>query len=186
MIQKSYLFVVVFSLFFIVSCSLFTNEKQIEIPVGIETESLEAEQYTSCVEECSSCEDNCLNRIYYTKALQEQKDSVCASITSLSLQQDCQQSILAVEAVSELSKEKCMQLTEEAVQQTCLVHVVAEIAVQSSSVEKCQEAADVERCQNIFYKEMALLSKDATSCDLIAEEEQKSICHEIVASLLIK
>lgn len=166
--------------FFLASCSWFGAEEQREVPVGIDASTVEYEQYASCVEQCSSCEENCLNSVQYIKALQEEDTRSCERIVSETLKEDCKQTLLATEAVEQLNKEKCMMLTEEAVQQSCLVHVAAEAAVQSSSSEKCNEAPDVERCENIFYKDMALLNNDSTYCDNL-DEEKKEICYLLVS-----
>lgn len=166
---------------FLASCAWFGAEEQIEVPVGIDATSVEYESYASCVEQCSSCEENCLNSAYYVKALQEADTKSCARIVSQTLRQDCEQTLLATEAVEQLNKEKCMMLTEEAVQQTCLVHVAAEAAVQSSSSEKCSEAPDVERCENIFYKDMAQINNDTSYCDNLENEEKKEVCYLLVS-----
>ncbi len=162
-------------------CAWFgAEDEQIEVPSGIDASSTAYEEYASCVEQCSSCEENCLNSIYYIKALQEEDTKSCARIVSETLKEDCEQTVLATEAVQQLNKEKCMMLTEEATQESCLVHVAAEAAVQSSSSDKCSEAPDVERCENIFYKDMAVLNNDATYCNNIEDEEKKEVCYLVV------
>jgi hypothetical protein len=160
-------------------CVWFTAEEQIEVPAGISADSVDYEAYAGCIRECDSCESDCLDRVYFQKALSDENKNVCSQIMSTVLKQDCEQTILAAEAVSQLNKEKCSQLTEEALQQTCLVSVTAEIAVQSGSVEKCVEATDVERCENIFYKDMAIMNNDVTYCDHLSAE-QKTVCYEVV------
>ncbi len=163
-------------------CSWFgAQEEQVEVPAGIEASSVEYESYASCVEQCSSCEENCLNSVYYIKAMQETNVRSCEQIMSETLKEECKQTVLATEAVEQLNKEKCMMLTEKAAQETCLVHVAAEAAVQSSSPEKCSEAPDVERCENIFYKDMALLSNDVAYCDNLEDEEKKEVCYLVVS-----
>ncbi len=161
------------------SCTWFTAEEQIEVPAGISAESVDYEAYAGCVQECDSCESDCLDRVYYQKALSDENKNVCSEIISVTLKQDCEQTLLAVEAVSQLNKDKCSQLTQEALQQTCLVSVTAEIAVQSGSVEKCAEAADVERCENIFYRDMAVMNNDVTYCDYLSDDK-KIVCYEVV------
>ena len=170
-----------FLVVFLSSCSWFGAEEQIEVPAGIDATSVEYESYASCVEQCSSCEENCLNSVYYVKAIQQGDTRSCAQIVSQTLREDCEQTLLATEAVEQLNKEKCMMLTEEAIQQTCLVHVAAEAAVQSNSPDKCSEAPDVERCENIFYKDMAQLNNDTTYCDNLENEEKKEVCYLLVS-----
>lgn len=163
-------------------CAWFGGEEeQIEAPAGIDASSVEYESYASCVEQCSSCEENCLNSVYYVKAMQEADTKSCERIISQTIKEDCEQTLLAIEAVEQLNKEKCMMLTQEAVQQICLVHVAAEAAVQSSSPEKCSEALDVGRCEDIFYKDMAQLNNDVTYCNNIEDEEKKEVCYLLVS-----
>ncbi len=180
MIMKYLLSLIVILLLFVASCSLFEIEETPEIPAGFSAESLEAEQYISCIEDCKSCETNCHDTIYYTKATQDQNANFCESIMSSTLQSECKETILAEEAIAQLNKEKCLQLTEEAAQNTCLVHVAAEVAVQSNSVAKCLEAVDVDRCQAIFYKDMAVANNDVSYCDKLENEEQKTHCYDVV------
>lgn len=162
-------------------CAWFgAQEEQVEVPAGIDASSVEYETYASCVEQCGNCEQNCLNSVYYIKAMQEANARSCEQIISKTLKEDCEQTVLATEAVEQLSKEKCTMLTEEAAQETCLVHVAAEAAVQSSSPEKCGEGPDVERCENIFYKDMAVLNNDSTYCDKLEDEEKKEVCYVVV------
>lgn len=177
--MKIVLSILVVFLFFVASCTLFGAEEQIEVPAGISAESVDYEAYATCVTECDSCESDCLDRVYYQKALSDENKNVCGQITSVSLKQDCEQTLLFAEAISQLNKDKCSQLTEEALQQTCLISVIAEIAFQSGSVEKCAEASDIERCENIFYKDMAVLNNDVTYCDNLSGE-QKTVCYEVV------
>src|SRR3989338_3528147 len=167
--------------FLFASCTWFGfgAEEQITIPAGISAESVDYEAYATCVHECDSCESDCLDRTYYQKALTDENKNVCSQITSVTLKQDCEQTLISAEAVSQLNKDKCSQLVEEALQQTCLVSVTAEIAVQSGTVEKCAEASDVERCEHIFYKDMAVLNNDVTYCDNLSGE-QKNVRYEIV------
>ncbi len=167
---------------FLSSCMWFgVEEEQVEVPAGIEGSSVEYENYASCVEQCSSCEENCLNSVYYVKAVQEGDTKSCARIVSQTLREDCEQTLLATEAIEQLNKEKCMMLTEEAMQESCLVHVAAEAAVQSSSSDKCSESPDAERCEAIFYKDMALLNNDRTYCDKLVDEEKKAVCYLLVS-----
>lgn len=170
-----------FLVIFLSGCAWFgAEEEQVEVPAGIEGSSVEYEQYASCVEQCGSCEENCLNSVYYVKAVQEGDTRNCARIVSQTLREDCEQTLLATEAVEQLNKEKCLMLTEEAMKENCLVHVAAEAAVQSSSPEKCSESPDVERCEAIFYKDMALLNNDAIYCDKLEDEEKKAACYLLV------
>lgn len=157
------------------SCSWF-GSKEIEAPAGISADSVDYEQYASCVTECDLCESNCMDTAYYNKAVSEGNNAVCDKILSEILKHECQNMLLAAEAVSELNKEKCM-LLDEALQQICLVHVSAEIAVQSQSVGKCAESPNVERCQDIFYKDMAILNNDVSYCDNLSEEK-KQLCYD--------
>src|SRR3989338_3883351 len=173
-----------FVVLFLSSCMFFgigEQQEQVEVPVGVDASSVEYESYASCVKQCSSCEENYLNSIYYVKAVQEGDTRSCAQIVSQTLREDCEQTLLATEAIEQLNKEKCMMLTEEATQQSCLVHVAAEAAVQSSSSEKCSEAPDVERCENIFYKDMAVLNNDTSYCDNLEDEEKKAVCYLLVS-----
>lgn len=174
-----FFFIFFVAVFLITSCTLFNKEATQEIPAGVETSSSEAETYLSCLDRCASCETTCEDSLYYTKALAEENKNVCERITSTILQQECTKQLLAVEAVAELNKDKCMLLGDEDIQRTCLDNVAAEIAVQSSSVEKCADAPHAERCENHYYREMAVLSSDASYCDNL-EEEQKQLCVEAV------
>ena len=184
MIKKS-LVLLLSLLFFLASCSFFGQQtEQPQPPAGISTESVEGEQYMTCMEKCNSCEDTCKDNAYYAKAAQDENGNMCASIVSTTLQQDCKQTILAAEAVSQLNKDKCMQLTDEPAQQTCLVHVAAEIAVQSNSSEKCADATDVTRCETIFYKDMAVSTSDSSYCTRIADSMQQASCQELVNTLI--
>ncbi len=159
------------------SCTLFQKATAPEVPAGVAPDSIEYAQYTSCLERCASCEINCGDSLYYSKAFAEENKKVCERIISTTLQQECTEQLLAIEAVAELNKEKCIVLSDEGAQQACLNNVAAEIAVQSSNVEKCGEAPDIERCEGFFYREMAVLTGDASYCDNL-EEEQKQLCSE--------
>lgn len=150
-------------LLFLLSCTWFgaTEDKtDVEVPAGISADSSEFEEYAGCVQKCNSCEQNCLDSLYYAKALSQENSNVCSQIVSTGIKKECEESLAAIAAVSQLNKDKCLTLSEEAARQTCLVRVAAEIAVQSGSVEKCQEATDVERCEKLFYKEMAVLKNE--------------------------
>ncbi len=153
---------------------------EIEVPAGISADSADFEAYATCVDECDSCESNCLDRVHYQKAIADENKNVCYTIKSISLQEDCVQTLLVTEAVLQLNRDKCSQLIGEVIQTTCLVHVNAEIAVQSGTVEKCVESPDIKRCQHIFYRDMAVLNNDVTYCDNIVEEQTKDLCYEIV------
>ena len=72
-----------FVVLFLSSCMFFgigEQEEQVEVPVGVDASSVEYESYASCVEQCSSCEENCLNSVYYVKAMQEEDTRSCAQI----------------------------------------------------------------------------------------------------------
>lgn len=167
------------SLFFLLGCAWFgaTEEEIVEVPAGIAADSSEYEQYSGCVQDCSSCEQNCMDSLYYTKALSEENENVCAQIISTGIKKECEESLAAIAAVSQLNKDTCLTISDEAMQQTCLVQVAAEIAMQSSTVAKCQEATDVERCEKLFYKEMAVLKNDATYCDSLSDVD-KQLCYD--------
>lgn len=179
-----FFFILIVAVFLITSCTLFSKEATQEIPAGVETSSPEAETYLSCLDRCASCETTCEDSLYYTKALAEENKNVCERITSTILQQECTEQLLAVEAVAELNKDKCMLLGDGGAQQLCLTRVASEIAIQSSSIEKCREAPDTERCEELFSREMAVLSSDASYCDNL-EEEQKQLCVEVVKTTAI-
>ncbi len=165
----------ILSLLIVSSCSWF-GSKDIEVPAGISADSVDYEQYASCVTQCDLCESKCMDTVYYNKAVSEENKGVCDKITSETLKAECQNMLLAAEAVSQLNKDKCMMLSE-AEQQICLVHVSAEVAVQSQSVDKCAESPDVERCQDIFYKDMAQLNNDSSYCDNVSEDK-KQLCYD--------
>lgn len=155
---------ILISIFF-AGCSWFSIEKteqskQVSVPAGISPESSEFSEYSDCVQHCGLCEENCLNSVYYVKASSDENIQICSQITSPELQKECEDNLAAVIAVSQLNKEKCNSISDEAAQQNCLVHVSAEVALQSGNINKCDEATDVERCKNLFYKEMALLNND--------------------------
>lgn len=173
------IFLIILSLLIVSSCSWF-GSKKMEAPAGISADSTEYEQYASCVTACDMCESQCMDTAYYNKAMNEENKDVCDKILSESLKHECQNMLLAAEAVSELNKEKCM-LLDEASQQLCLVHVSAEIAVQSQSVDKCAESPDVEHCEDIFYKDMAILNQDSSYCDNLSDEK-KQLCYDSLMS----
>lgn len=173
--KKIILTILLFSLVVLAQCTIFNKEKATEVPAGVEASSPEAETYLSCINRCASCETTCEDSLYYTKALAEENKNVCERITSTILQQECTEQLLAVEAVAELNKDKCMLLSDEDMQRTCLDNVAAEIAVQSSNVEKCADAPHAERCESHYYREMAVLTDDASYCDNL-EDEQKQLC----------
>lgn len=181
MIKKCFFLLSLLALLLLLSCTWFstTQEETIEVPAGISAESSEFEEYAGCVQECNSCEQNCIDSLYYTKALSDENANVCSQIISAGIKQECEDSLTAIAAVSQLNKDKCLTLSDEAAQQNCLVHVTAEIAVQSNNVEKCQEATNVERCEKIYYKEMALLMNDASYCDSLSDID-KELCYEVV------
>lgn len=174
--KKIILAILLFSLVVLAQCTFFSKEAAREVPAGITEGSPEAETYLSCLERCASCETNCEDSLYYTKALAEENKNVCERITSTTLRQECTEQLLAIEAVAELNKDKCLLLGDEGAQQTCLNNVAAEIAVQSGNVEKCADAPDPERCEALFSREMAVLTGDASYCDNL-EEEQKQLCY---------
>ncbi len=169
------IFIIAFFVMFITGCMWF-GEQQLSAPAGISADSLDYEQYTSCATECNLCESNCMDTVFYNKAINEDNKAVCDKITSEAVKNECLNMLLAVEAVSELNKDKCRMLNEDE-QQTCLVHVSAEIAIQSQSIDKCAESPDVERCQDIFYKDMAVLNQDAIYCDNLSGEK-KQLCYD--------
>lgn len=171
------LFSLVLASLILAQCTFLGKEKAKEVPAGITESSPEAETYISCLDRCASCETNCEDSLYYTKALADENKNVCERITSTTLQQECTEQLLAVEAVAELNKEKCVSLSDEGGQQTCLTRVASEIAIQSSSIEKCSEAPDTKRCEALFSREMAVLTGDASYCAPL-EEEQKQLCLE--------
>ncbi|MFA6888671.1 MAG: hypothetical protein WC254_04195 [Candidatus Woesearchaeota archaeon] len=175
--MKNKLIFITLIMMLISSCSWF-GEQEISVPAGITADSIEYEQYGSCVTECNQCEVNCLDEIYYTKAITGENKDTCDSITSPTLQQECKYMLLATEAVSELNKDKCLMLIEDQ-QENCLVHVSAEIALQSQSIDKCAESPDVVRCQNIYYMDVAVTENNTTYCDNLSEEK-KEICYTIV------
>jgi hypothetical protein len=166
---------IMLSLVIVASCTWFDNNND-EVPAGVLADSVDYEQYASCIAECEVCESHCMDTVYYNKAVVERESSVCEKITSMSMKTECQNMLLSQEAISELNKDKCMQLGE-AEQNSCLVHVAAEAAVQASSAEKCAESPDVERCENIFYKDMAVLNNDASYCDNLSGEK-KQLCYD--------
>jgi hypothetical protein len=165
----------IIALLILTSCSWFGN-KEITVPVGIAADSVDYEQYASCVAQCDVCESKCMDTAYYNKAMTEKESTMCDRITSESVKTECKNMLLAIEAVSELNKDKCMQLNE-AEQNSCFVRVSAEIAIQSQSVDKCAESPDVEHCQNIFYKDMAIMNNDTTYCDNL-NDEKKQMCYD--------
>ena len=173
--MNSKIYLIVLSMLIVSSCTWF-GEQQLSAPAGIAADSAEYENYASCVTECSQCEANCLNTVYYNKAMSEENKNTCDQITSQTLQQECKYMLLATEAITELNKDKCLMLNEDE-QQSCLVRVSAEIAVQSLSVDKCNESPDVVRCQNIFYMDRAMTENNTTSCDKISSEEKKQVCY---------
>lgn len=181
--KKTFLLnIIIVFVVFLSSCMWFGAEEEVEVPAGIDATSVEYESYASCVQQCTSCEENCLNSVYYVKALQEGDTNGCSRIVSQTIREDCEQTLLATEAVEQLNKEKCMMLTEEALQQSCLVHVAAEAAVQSDSPDKCSDAPDVEKCEAIFYKDMALLYNDLGFCDNL-QGDNKDACYLLLAEV---
>ncbi len=175
--KKIILTIPLFFLVILAQCTFFGKETAREVPAGITESSSEAETYFLCLNRCASCETNCEDSLYYAKALAEGNKNVCGRITSSILQQECTEQLLAEEAVAELNKDKCLLLRDEGSQQTCLTNVAAEVAVQSSNIEKCVDAPNTERCENVFYREMAVLTGDTLYCDKLGEE-QKQLCLE--------
>ncbi len=168
---------VLFSVF-IASCGFFGTDEE-HLPAGMTTESGEYAQYSTCVEQCGRCEQNCLDRVYYDMAVIDVNNDVCGRIKSVTLQQTCIDELHTLKALTGNDPDLCKSLPDEGSQKNCLEHVYAEQAFVAGSPEACAVLDEPIGCEQLFYMDMAIKTGDESYCAML---ENQIDCVEILAT----
>jgi hypothetical protein len=162
----------------LVSCG--AGDQAPDIPAGMTEESGEFAQYNACVEQCGTCEQSCLDQVYYDMAVVESSSDVCDRIASVGLQETCKEELVALEALAGNNPGACAAIVNEGLQQLCYKRVYAAQAFVTRDISVCDSLEDPVDCQDMYYVDVALSTNDVSLCDMVDEVEN---CVERVESM---
>ncbi len=143
---------------------------------NLDPASMEYQQYTVCVDQCSTCESQCKDNTLHEAARTKLDPSLCGQLNNDNLKKNCQDNVYTILAFTNKDESYCDKLSDPFAVKGCKASLLNAKAEEAKDASLCP----TESCKYSVYTTLAAQNQDPSFCEMIADEFGRINCRNNV------